>query len=1139
MNWKGSSLLVPNNDLCSNDSFVSFTGNVLRPSLTVVCRIDTLEKPHLSCKCIGFSVLKLFADSSKQQPGHDFLPINTHYSSPTRGGSQQTSRIFLNAGEFLLPIVYGKIPTEGRFCESLIDTLPHIPDAYLIVRLFDPANPILESDNHRLLSRGVTPQLQQPLEFAPLTPPMHPAAPQRSQLNPRRRHANNNQSSHGNNNNNNPNEGIFFFEMTSVVSVLCQMYKFLTAKFHAIHERNQQQLKLSNDLSSQLAVPPALQTIISLFQKFPLHETLLHDILSGFTYSYENEKKLIVKKFSDWVLNIFPPLSAKIPLVDARFLFYYHSKIGVNLALEMLYNMPVREKIFGHAFRELEENAPVIFQSIQRAVQQFGQSQASQQGAGTGAGKSSTSSLFSFFGGSSASSNPFLPSSTATLYDNQVRAYKAYFRYLPGHPHGQGGRAEEHIADSIVDDASQELDLSSREYFPIFNDDFSRTNGIELTPTACVLVVVVAVDVLTNTALGFSDPARQSEGGGGGAGTSKRGAASALSPKAKPSEKKSPTRSAEDEKKFKLRGLLGIYFGEEVDEAAVFWGVLPLLVESPFDHNIPQPPAQSQPMSYYHAAQGLASPMGMGGQNPFAPGDQHMQTPQGPQLGGRMKSSAMVVPFDDDEDTERYPANQPRPGPGPAPGPNYNNFFADQRPEQFSPPEAFYPPAQQPSSLQYPGPAGGQPGTMRYVDDFVNRNYGGLQQPSPFSPGPAYPNNSSPFPFQQQQAPIVVEDSSSDPINSLADRIGFYFVNAGLHQVPLFQGLPPQELVASANPMAWLLSHLAEDARQQFQAAGQQQAGGEGGGLSLFGKWFQSLGSRAHQRPQQQLADRPPFAAKTKPTGSRRRPPLELSSGASAVVNVVDPRLKKFGANSISYELLHSATQQTLRAVTAPLSAGKALSLAAELAEDEPSTSHVGSDGLEGGRIAVRDDLLRRVLRAKTMNFHQNVKHFIENKKDKAKLELLFYFNVLNIVANANLPASLPTPSSSSAFQSSGQAKAASSNPAAMMAANYNLVSKNLHRANQSVRSYQDAIPQSIHQQTLLAEINAKFVAVISDSLDPTPPEPPASSESLQLQPSSNQFDRVERFGGNEQRSSRRQQQQQPPVQQMAPGYRY
>ncbi|KAJ1390272.1 hypothetical protein B484DRAFT_409068, partial [Ochromonadaceae sp. CCMP2298] len=105
------------------DLQASWRGSSLSPTVTIVCRIDTLEKPSLQPRCVGFAVLKLCVDKEGIQPDPD-----RHYD-----------QLFLNSGQFLLPIVYGSVPSNGVFSESLMDRLPHIYDAYLSVRLFDPS----------------------------------------------------------------------------------------------------------------------------------------------------------------------------------------------------------------------------------------------------------------------------------------------------------------------------------------------------------------------------------------------------------------------------------------------------------------------------------------------------------------------------------------------------------------------------------------------------------------------------------------------------------------------------------------------------------------------------------------------------------------------------------------------------------------------------------------------------------------------------------------------------------------------------------------------------------------------------------------------------------------------------------------
>jgi hypothetical protein len=1133
---------------------------------------------------------------------HDFLPVSTQYSSPNRLSGQANSGIYLNAGEFLLPIVYGKIPTEGKFCESLVDTLPHIPDAYLIVRLYDPASPILESENHRILSRGVTPASHpSPSQFLPafdqgqprnIVSPVLPPQPQRSQVAVRRGGGNNN-----NNNNNNQNGPVYCFEMNSVVVILCQAYQFITQRHEAILSRNRQQLKLTNDKSSQRPIPPLLQAIIVAFHRYPLHDSLIHDILSSFSYAYENEKKLILKKITDWVQNLFPNISSKIPNVDSRYFFYYHSKIGINLALEMLYNMPIRQEIVRTAVADLEENGPLIFQSIQKSLVLYhntatptSSSSSGGGGAGkkkippplpSGRGRGGGGGLFSFFSSTSssfstsASSSAYLPSSMNTLYDNHIKYYKTYFRYLPGNKHPAGGGG----SDAIIDDASLELDLHSREYFPIFNDEFSRTNGIDLSPYACVLVVVVAVDCLTNSVLGFADPTRPTAGVASTASSSssnnnkrKENNNNNSSPK-----KQSAEENSRKEKKFKLKGLLGVYFGSEIDEeeSVVYWGILPLLTESPFDNNHysaahhphhQEPPPREQQQQQQNYNNNPTSPFGnafspnvrrsVAAVVPFNDGNNMNNNQNNPYNNNNNNNNSnnndMVMDYYDDEEEERLrlAAEQGF-------SPHYNNFMMDssqqqQQQQQFSPQQRQQPQQQYNSNNsningynnnnttnnqfyqqrpeQFSPPDNynnnNNNSNNRLADEFFNRNYGGGGGANP------NPNNSNISNSNSQVNNNNNNDSNTnnttDPINSQSDKIGFYFVNTGQHQVPLFAGVPPSELLESGNPMAWVLSHIADEAKQEFQANQKRnEINGNNGNGGMFSRWFHSLsgGSGAGNSEAEKL---PEFLTKNKPGDNinnnnnnkknnnrknkhkkEKENSFQLTPGSSAIVNIVDPRLKKFGANSISYELIHLHTEAAVKAGSSSgaTTSGEGSSSSFSdplfaLENNNNGDNDNNNNNNELGQlpqIQVSDDYLKKILRAKTMNFHQNVKHFIENKKEKAKLEFLFRFNVFNIVTGGKLPASFQNHggagggglmsgfpfSSSSSSSSSTVVVPSSNNPVAVLVANYWLTMKNLKRAGgQVVRSYQDAIPPSIHPKTLIEEINQKFVSVIGDSLN-------------------------------------------------------
>ena len=47
------------------------------PTLTLICRIDTLERPSLETKCIGYAALKLFIDENGLQPLGMYSYLNT------------------------------------------------------------------------------------------------------------------------------------------------------------------------------------------------------------------------------------------------------------------------------------------------------------------------------------------------------------------------------------------------------------------------------------------------------------------------------------------------------------------------------------------------------------------------------------------------------------------------------------------------------------------------------------------------------------------------------------------------------------------------------------------------------------------------------------------------------------------------------------------------------------------------------------------------------------------------------------------------------------------------------------------------------------------------------------------------------
>ena len=614
--------------------FVYFSlGSALIPSITIVCRIDTLEKHSLAPKCIGFAVLKLCVDSSGEQPG----PNSTD------------ARIYLNAGQYKLPIVYGKVPAEGNFSESLMDTLPHIHNAYLNVRLFDP-------------------HVDTPASARPDDGGWHQM----------RDHTK-------------------LVDDTSVAGTLIHAFPYAT-------------------------VP---------LRKFPISEGILHDIKSGYVIG-EGEKNIVIRQVAEWIAQAFPHLKQKIPLIDPRFMTKYEDRVGTFCALDMLYNMPIRKDILRATKDAIERDKK---------------------------------------------------------FDNHIKYYKTYFRYLPGYFESEiGSPKKEQMADMILDDASLDLDLDSFEYNPVFNDDFSRTVGIELTPAACLLVVVTAVDILTtsrpdpisSSGNGQSRAAvsrtgtRGMEGGGGGG------------------------RTKEEERAFKLRGLVGAYFGNHEAEA-VWWGIVPLLLESPFEKRETRATKLKSMLPVVHALNAMKSGRNM--------------------MGGSFKGGSFSEPQND------MVMKFVREG---------SSKKLNVKVNQWT------------------------------IDDSPNKR-------------------SSPV---KRQGSFIATDSSV-----MDEKI--FFVNAGTHQVPLFSGFPPEDLMKAANPMAWLLSNLATGVKSNDEL----QQNVSSGFLGCFS-------SKAVVDP-----------TDAEYNARRGKPILSLCPGGSAMISITDPRLRQFSNNSLTKDPTVIVREDTMNRV--------------------------------------------------------------------------------------------------------------------------------------------------------------------------------------------------------------------------------
>ena len=637
------------------------------PTITIVCRIDTLEKPNLQPKCVGFAVLKLCVDSDGIQP------------SPTASSKQ----VYLNAGQYLLPIVYGSVPSNGVFSESLMDKLPHIFDAYLSVRLFEP-NIEKNADMKESLSQGID------------------------------------------------------FSLTT--------------------ERNLQKFDLTDTIIAALLRHKPGSSTSSMLPRLPIDEHIVQEIRKGVEVNAE-EKKVVVRQVNEWLIRVFPPVHQKLPGVNTRYLLNYDQRIGAFVALDMLYNMPER-KTFMHSTQQ-------------------------------GIARLQSGSVFT------------------KPWDDQLSCYKTYFRYLPGSavPKKLKGDA----TDFVIDDASMDLDFSSKEYNPVYHDDFSRTTGFELSHNACLLVVITAVDILTSRKADALNPTQYFR-------DATANITAGTMPKPRPisrgevmsfgfdpeDDKKTEARLAQ-ERAFKLRGLVGLYYGHD-DPNATWWGIVPLIAK-----NSVQRGKRKKEISTSTA---IAPPAG----------STNTPATSSSQSKARYGKESTVQAFGTDNSDVKV-----------------NNWTGGAHACTPDAIEQFEIPRTPVQTINNNIPMGAI-------------NYSPASTPS-HTPG-----------IGSRGAYLEHPGSSADGSRGGLRNSDEYFVNSGTHQVPLFQGLPPEDMTRSSNPLAWLLSNLTAQERLSY----------------LRSNWLCGLSSSQLRNHPQPAVD------------------LHLTPGASAMVSIIDPRLRQFCHDSIS-----------------------------------------------------------------------------------------------------------------------------------------------------------------------------------------------------------------------------------------------
>ena len=719
-----------------------------------MCRIDTLEKPSLRPKCVGFAALKLFIDENGCQP----LP------------DHKSHNVFLNAGQYLLPIVHGTVPAEGLLCETLMDSLPHIYDAYLSVRLFDPH---VENEKSAVgnLTRGIDEALATDRDFSK------------------------------------------FIMHNSVASSVVHALPFA-------HES---------------VVPPAIS------------EVILNEIKRGVELD-PGEKKVVIRQCNEWLARQFPPVVQKISPIDHRFMIRYENRVGSYVALDMLFNMP---------------HIPKFIKATQAGISQL-----------PGQG------LF------------------RKPWDNRVAFFKTYFRYLPGSTVPK--KLKSSPTDLVIDDASVDLDFASKEFSPVYLDEFSRTAGFELSVNACLLVVVSMVDVLTGRKytnhdlspyvaqkLGEADaalakslkrPMSRADVGIGGMYDAAH------------EEERNAIR-VKQEQAFKLRGVVGMYFGHD-DEAATWWGIVPLMLDCPFEKGAKRGAGGSGGAATGPGSAGTAPTNSRGSDGKAGSRGYYDGVPQ----SSPARHSASYAHLPKQQHSEQ-PLHSTQSKYGKQTMVSDTAHGLSRRGESKLDPSV----GKQQSKYQISTGTGAGHG---------NNNWVGSPDPaSPPDTGSSAPGSGA----GRSASPVVpfsIGGSSSGkdggggrggtggghggttPGSSDGSRgDGMYFVNSGTHQVPLFRGLPPKDMLHSSNPMAWLISSVGQQAKEKALSGG---CCGTGASSSAV------------------VAD-----SNSKKKASRRIGPndLQLSAGASAMVSIVDPRLRQFCHDSIVRSAHPDINQDTLQRI--------------------------------------------------------------------------------------------------------------------------------------------------------------------------------------------------------------------------------
>lgn len=469
-----------------------------------------------------------------------------------------------------------------------------------------------------------------------------------------------------------------------------------------------------------------------IIEKLAVSEKIISEVIDDVPLEHF-EKKILIQQTFDWMSRSFPFLKINLEKGDNRFFNYYDDKYGVQAGLDMLLNMPLRTN-------ELVKSSQ------------------------------NDSSLMK----------------NKKAWDNKISCYKSFFRYLPGastKPNDETWEDNRNLMDCVIDDASLNLIIDSKEGSPAYNDDLSGTIGFKLSINSCLLIVVTAVDVMTSLR---KDAPKYTENKGCLKPNKdlKSSKSKEVSGSLSDQNMESEHQRALEDREFKLRGLVGLHIGHD-DPDACWWGIVPLLQENPFYKGKTRKKKKKKSNSLNESHD-----VGI----------------------GIVKTNSKISPElstsnndEDDDDHDNKVKKREK-----------NTADSD-------------------------------------TSDVENRSKRSISKSTSI-----------------KRSKIIQE--SQELLKKL-------FVNSGTHLIPLFQGLPPEELATVDNPYEWVLQNMM---------------GESGGFLSGFCSCLD--GSEiSNSITKNGVNNDNPFKYRK---GSMRNK-LILDPNCAAVVKLVDPRVKQFYRDSL------------------------------------------------------------------------------------------------------------------------------------------------------------------------------------------------------------------------------------------------